>query len=206
MLIGLHGRKQAGKDTVFARAAHLMADVVPVERASFADMLYRSAAEALGVTVDLLQELKSNPTARVVVLTHTEYDVQAHASLSVREYLQRYGTEAHRDIFGSDFWVDNVELDHAGRIVMVTDVRFENEARAVQAAGGRVFNVVGPPEIENAGDGHASEKPLPSHLIDFNVDNSVRDDGFRTLDLYVSNLLRQLLWLERGPRPSVIRS
>lgn len=204
MLIGLHGRKQAGKDTVFERASHLMADVVPVERASFADMLYRSAAAALGLTVEDLQAGKTEPSAYIVV--HCGDGVRKSSSLTFREYLQRFGTEAHRDIFGSDFWVDNVELDHAGRIVMVTDVRFENEARAVQAAGGRVFRVKGPDEIEHAGDGHASETPLPEHLIDFTLDNSVRDDGYRALDLYVSNLLRQLLRLESGPRPSVIRS
>jgi hypothetical protein len=199
MLIGLHGKKQAGKDTVFARAGFLMRDVIVVERASFADLLYKSAAAALGVTVAELQEWKSNPDVRVVV-THTNapealdlhYVVKARQT--VREYLQRYGTEAHREVFGTDFWVDQVRLgDHDGRIVMVTDVRFPNEARAVRSAGGLVVHVLGPAAIENTGDGHASEEPLPAALIDDVLVNATRDDDFRALDTQVDHLLRRLL-------------
>lgn len=198
MLIGLHGRKQAGKDTVFARASHLMDDVVRVERASFADKLYASAAASLGVPVSALQAWKTNPEFRVLVAGPNQDSAvrvgQVYASQTIREYLQGYGTEAHRQVFGDSFWVDQVGLeDHEGRIVLVTDVRFANEAEVVRDAGGFVVNVVGPPEVEAAGDGHASEVPLPPRLIDFQIDNDVRDDGFQKLDAQVAQLLRALL-------------
>jgi hypothetical protein len=192
MLIGLHGRKQAGKDTFYERAAHIMADVTPVERASFADLLYRSAAASLGLTVEELQKWKSDPAVRVqvVLLSSWSEDCEILVDITVRQYLQNYGTEGHREIFGSDFWVEQVRLLHEGRIVMVTDVRFENEAIAIQAAGGNVVCIEGPPEVEHADDGHASEVPLPEHLIDAWVDNSVRDDNFRAIDRQVDTLLR----------------
>lgn len=189
MLIGLHGKKQAGKDTVFERAAHLMRDVLPVERVSFADLLYRSAAASLGATVDQLQRWKTDPRVRVMV--GDEHGRFTGGEQSIRQYLQRYGTEAHRDIFGTDFWVDQVSLsDHVGRIVMVTDVRFPNEARAVKAAGGQVVRVLGP---EAESDDHASEIPLEAELVDVTVYNRVRDDDFRSLDYRVARLLRGLL-------------
>jgi hypothetical protein len=195
VLIGLNGRKQAGKDTVFERVARLMADVVEVERVSFADLLYRSAAASLGVTVELLQVLKSVPDARVRVVDRRgdwlgANNTGTYADQSVREYLQHYGTEAHRDEFGPDFWVEQVNLEHEGRIVVVTDVRFVNEAEAIQRAGGTVVEVIGPEGRVTDDDAHASEAPLPEELIDVTLTNTVRDDGFRRLDGQVDTLLR----------------
>lgn len=188
MLIGLHGPKQAGKDTIYERARHIMADVLPVERMSFADLLYESAAAALGVGEVTLRCLKNDDDAKVAVLGNGGL----YAEQTVREYLQRYGTEAHRNIFGADFWVENVKSleRHGGRLVMVTDVRFENEARAVARAGGLVVRVVGPRDVENTGDGHASEAGLPDHLIDLWLHNTKRDDGFRSLDANLETVLR----------------
>lgn len=189
MLIGLNGRKQAGKDTVFQRAAHIMRDVVEVERVSFADLLYESAAAALGVTVAELQAWKSDPDIIVAV---GRVGASYSARQTVREYLQRYGTEAHRDVFGADFWVEQarpaLEL-HEGRIVMVTDVRFPNEAAIVRACGGAVVEVIGPDGRVTA-DAHPSEAPLPEELVDATIANTVRDDGFRALDGQVDTLLR----------------
>ena len=190
MLIGLTGRKQAGKDTVFERARHLMADVLPVERASFADLLYESAAASLGVFVDDLRRWKNDPEVFVTVglANCTTYRRQ-----SLRQYLQRYGTEAHRSVFGDDFWVDNVRLDHAGKLVFVTDVRFDNEAQAVRRAGGIVVRVVGPEEIEHAPDGHASEAGLSAGTVDLTLRNGRRDDGFRSLDVALAAFIRSSL-------------
>lgn len=186
MLIGLNGRKQAGKDTVYARARHLMGDRLPVERASFADLLYRSAAASLGVTEGFLQTFKSEPLARIQVILPPPNGV-LRSELSVREYLQRYGTEAHREVFGEDFWVDAVDLEHDGRILFVTDVRFPNEAKAIRRAGGVVVEVIGP-EGRVTDDGHASEAPLPDDLIFHTIPNRVRNDGFYTLDFEIKEL------------------
>lgn len=194
MLIGLHGKKSAGKDTVYERASRILADVLPVERASFADLLYRSAAASLDVTVEELQEWKNDSGVFVAVGSRFEDGsfFVAHKR-TVREFLQAYGTEAHREVFGPDFWVENVDLSHEGRVVFVTDVRFANEALAVREAGGTVVHVLGPAEVEQAGDGHASETVLPSVLIDMTLTNSQRDDNFRALDKLVDTALKILL-------------
>lgn len=192
MLIGLTGRKGSGKDTVYERACRILAEAegLLVERTGFADCLYWSAAAAFGVTPDTLRQIKNDPGA---VVTLVNKGGKVMASLTVREYLQRYGTEAHRDIFGDDFWVEQVRLRNtAARVLFVTDVRFENEARAIKKAGGHVVRVVGPAETEHSGDDHASEAALPSWLIDETLLNRVRDDEYAALDEHLAMLLIRL--------------
>jgi hypothetical protein len=203
MLIGLNGKKQAGKDTVYERILYRLGpgsttDAV-VERVSFADLLYDSAAAALGVTPAFLRTWKSDPRAGIKFIVPDYHNgAEECGCLTFREFLQRYGTEAHRWIFGDNFWVDNVDLVHDGKIVVVTDVRFPNEAQAVVNAGGTVVRVVGPPEVEDAGDGHASEEPLPAYLVDQVLPNQVRDDDFETLDAAVLDLVLRLLREQKG--------
>jgi hypothetical protein len=210
MLIGFHAYKQGGKDTAYQRLVELYGPhMYQVKRVSFADLLYRSAAAALGVTVEELYRWKVEPNVKVAIIRRGVIDRDGQEGppvvlreITVREYLQFYGTEAHRDIFGSDFWVEAVNLYHdprharttaeKPRIVVVTDCRFQNEAEAIRKYGGVIVNLIGPPEVEHAGDGHESEKPLPPELIDFVIDNSVRDDGFQSLDHQLRSLVAEL--------------
>lgn len=193
MLIGLTGRAQAGKDTVYERAAHVVAQswadldrVAPiVERRSFADTLYRSAAAALCVTEETLRIYKADPDVTIEVVHR---DLGPLQILSTRQYLQAYGTEAHRDIFGSDFWVEHANLhNHHDRIVFVTDVRFDNEAHAVRDAGGIIVEVVGPDN--GLGTDHPSEAGVHRDLVTVTIDNTTRDDDYATLDGAVRFLL-----------------
>lgn len=183
MLIGLTGRAQAGKDTVYERARHIYGD--RVQRRSFADLLYRSAATTLGVHDSNLRSWKANPDVTIEVV-HREWG--ALHTTDVRSYLQRYGTEAHRDLFGSDFWVDQLDLSHdPDAIVFVTDVRFDNEAQAIIDAGGCIVQVFGP---ETADDAHRSEAGVDPDLVLGTLDNSQRGEGFERLDLYIRALMR----------------
>jgi hypothetical protein len=203
MLIGFTGRAGAGKDHCHTTLATLYfsrllvemeatglpydlrdAGLIPVERRSFADMLYKSAAEAIGATPGQLRDWKRDGTAIHVVRPESGF---VALRLTVRQYLQRYGTEAHRELFDPDFWVNAVDLSHAGRLVTVTDVRFPNEARAIREAGGIVLRVVGPDD--GLGDNHASEVPLPDHLIDGIVDNSDRTPGLGLIRELTSAIL-----------------
>lgn len=193
MLIGMNGKKQAGKDTAYMRLLYLYGtgdSAVLVERRSFADKLYESTARALGCSIAELYEWKLDPNIRIEVYRYQAKKQAVRGGRRIRVLgdfrglLQRYGTEAHREIFDDDFWVKAVDLttESDDDIVVVTDVRFPNEAQAIKDAGGYVVRLVGPPEIEDAGDAHASEVPLEDELVDFTIDNSHRDDGFAELD------------------------
>lgn len=202
MILGLTGRKQAGKNAVAkALAAH---SPLPVREVSFAAKLKQSAAAVLGVTVEQLEGWKNNPHAVVSVGIGVEdgWLVEARTQ-TVRQFLQAYGTEGHRNVFGEDFWLDAAlpYMNRDGRILrrdyeealhVVTDVRFENEAQRVKDLGGHIVRVIGPVDVEAETDSHASEEPLPDSLIDLYLSNARRDDDFADLHYRVGLLMRLL--------------
>jgi hypothetical protein len=188
-IIGLNGKKGSGKDTAGAYlvAAH------GYERLSFAAPLKVSAAASLGLPPDpeTFEEWKNNPEARVQLLiypaatTRDEDDAEVVVDISVREYLQYYGTEGHRDVFGADFWTRQLieALDPEKRYV-ITDSRFVNECGAVRDAGG-VIVVIQRDSAESA-DTHASEESLPDELVDTVLyNNGSIEDLYKTLDAYM---------------------
>lgn len=103
-----------------------------------------------------------------------------------REYLQNLGKHV-RDQFGDTIWMDQV-LPAAGNgestvsierqlrerypgveCLVITDVRYPNEARRVHSCGGMVWEIVRP--ATESDDSHDSEKPLPRDLIDLTIHN-----------------------------------
>lgn len=186
MIIGLHGRMRAGKNEAARRIAAF--SPLPVVEVSFAAKLKQSAAALLGVDVADLEWLKNDPTAEVLLTWH-----ERELPQTVRSFLQRYGTEAHRDVFGEDFWLDAalpVGRDHSDALYVVTDVRFPNEIARVRELSGVVALIVGP--NEDAGNAHSSEE-LHHDDVDLLIDNAVRDDGFANLDRQLRSLVRYLI-------------
>ncbi len=174
-IIGLCGKARAGKDTVAALIAQETRR--HVIRQGFADALKISAALALGFDgapeecIGFCDSLKVCGGISTTV-EHGPYDIQ-EVYVNGRQYLQRYGTEAHRDIFGKDFWLDAVLPQ--GRddcdILVIPDVRFENEAQRIWDRGGELWRVVRPGQDE-VGAGHSSEAGIPDALVDRIVRNT----------------------------------
>lgn len=186
MILGLSGKMGAGKNTVADRlAAYLEPRSVRVVQVSYAAKLKESAAALFGVRVADLERWKNNPAARVTISAPGG----VHHQQTVRSMLQRYGTESHRDMFGSDFWLAAalpVGSDYADALYVVTDVRFENEAKRIRELGGKVARVVGP-KVDTGS--HPSEKPVRA---DFRIKNEIRDDGFAALDAQLPTILATL--------------
>jgi len=184
ILIGLTGLKWSGKDTfALFLAEH------GFERFAFADPLKRSAAAALGCTVADLEAHKNNPHAYVKFVdgASTEFGSPPISAITVREYLQRYGTEAHREVFGDSFWIDltmSAALKHPRTVI--TDARFENEQKAVRAEGGVVVRI--DREECVVGDAHASEN-IEHGLTDIVVPN---DGSLRDLEMSARNVIRMI--------------
>lgn len=113
-LIGLNGKARSGKDTT----ADLIqswcnANNFSSARHGFADKLKESAAHSVGVFEDEIEfcnELKAKGTSVLVVkpLPGELSGSDVISAVTGREFLQYYGTEAHREVFGSDFWVDSL--------------------------------------------------------------------------------------------------
>lgn len=195
-LIGLHGKKQSGKDTAFATLeAHVgLNDALRVKRDAFADRLKLSAMRNFIPNIGLDMAYKAcdylkRDNAEVTMQFESESGVEVY-SVTGREFLQFYGTEAHREVFDYDFWVTQVlpdltDYDSFGRpdgddwdVLVVTDVRFPNEAEAIRAAGGVIWEIVRP-SLDDGGDSHASEAPLPRDLVDVTIINDGGLDEFR---------------------------
>ena len=134
-VIGLTGRAGSGKDTAF----HLLAESHPEERfhrKAFADLLKESAMLALGLDPEDAEAFKERGKITV------QYGADVARELSGREFFQRYGLEAHRDVFGADFWTKRVlnpeVLDRSG-VTVITDVRLDDEAEQIRELGGEVW-------------------------------------------------------------------
>ncbi len=186
MLIGLNGLKGSGKDT----AGSYLVDEWGFERLSFAAKLKESAASLFNIDPELWEELKNDDTAFVQLGRNTgPFDPTKNiSSISVRVFLQRYGTEAHRDVFGTDFWVDHaLKGVDPNKNYVFTDARFENELQRIKSLGGYNLQVVRPGL--SSSDSHASEIPPPSYLIDYSVDN---DGDFQRLHEQLDDFIKFL--------------
>jgi dephospho-CoA kinase len=163
-ILGLCGNMGAGKDYVF--------DVIKeyssfeVIRVAFADGVRDEVAEVFNLSVEQYNDAFRKPY-----------------SDGVRFVLQQWGTEFRRaqdDLY----WVKRgiqrayeIEGVYAeGLLVVFTDVRFANEAYAINEVGGKVIRVEAPTEVRNA---RLEGRDAPDHaseVIDFPYD-SVIDNG-----------------------------
>ncbi|WP_031513636.1 hypothetical protein [Streptomyces sp. NRRL F-5123] len=95
----------------------------------------------------------------------------------VRALLHRVGTDAGRRLFGESVWVDALFRQHDDTsALVVTDVRFPNEAGAVRDRGGLVIRVTRPgigPAKDKYGRVYGSEVALD----DYDFDHILVNDG-----------------------------
>jgi hypothetical protein len=172
MIIGLCGKKLAGKDT----AAQYLVDNYGYTRVSFAEKLKESVAALFDIPREWIDEWKDDQGGtlpRVEVIIDIAGEIRNHPylkkhsqySFSWREFLQRYGTESHREVFGNDFWVDQIlpyynRADvYKGQKLVISDVRFENEAARIKQYEGKLIEIRRPAhEDEAAKDRHVSEQ------------------------------------------------
>jgi hypothetical protein len=181
LLLGFAGLKGSGKDT----AADLVAKHFPantVARVAFADPLKRMALAA------------GYPEHVLWGPTEARAWVHPQTGVSARRFLQVMGTEAGRGL-SPTIWIDLFRATFAQiqslsgayertlgfvpsaaappiQLVLVTDVRFANEAEALPKLGGRVL-LIQRPGIDT-GDPHESER-------------WAREDAPRTVDWQIPN-------------------
>lgn len=174
ILIGLTGRAGVGKDQV---AKHLSTryDFKPM---AFAAPLKKAAAEIFGIEEVYFHDrgLKESTAP--------------HWGITPRVMMQVLGTQGVRNNFGQDFWVKRWLLDYAKiketENVVLTDIRFANEARVVQDLGGVMVHITRPGFSEAAID-HESESGVPFNSRTDHVlvnDSSIRELYNKVDDLF----------------------
>jgi hypothetical protein len=100
--------------------------------------------------------------------------------------LQSLGTEWGRGMVHDEIWI-RITMERAGehltvgRSVVITDVRFDNEAQAIVDAGGEVWRVTRPGWrcLAEEAAAHQSEAGVSDHLITRIIDNSGSLDDLR---------------------------
>lgn len=186
MLIGLNGYRSAGKDTV----GEYLVEHYGFTLKKFADPLYNSAAALLGIPRSVLEKHKDDPEAGIEV-----FFGMGQVTWTFRQFLQRYGTEAHRDIFGEDFWVEQClnDYDNLNKRIVITDARFENELQAIRDLAGLTFRIER--DTEGASDVHRSEARPSDSLISVTINNN---GTFEDLYKEVDFVMKTYCGIEKG--------
>ena len=153
--IGLTGKMASGKDTVFRIAAGISRR--QIWRRAFGDSVKNEVAQACEVTIDRINKSKG----------------------LYRPILQWWGTEFRRGLRGEDYWIRKMRTELEGLkdrekdgLVIVTDVRFPNEADLVKSLGGRVVRVV------RTGDAGLTAEHISETAMDgYPCDSSILNNG-----------------------------
>jgi len=183
-LIGLSGKKRSGKDT----AGNYLIEKYDYVQYSFAGPLKKACQEIFMFTDEQTEG-------------HDKEILDDRWGVSARKVFQIFGTEMFRDKLGEffpemehikeNFWTYRFEMWYAQQKqkdpnvkVVVTDIRFQNEATIVKKLGGRVIKV-----NRNTGmstDNHSSEKNID--LIKGDI--TIKNNG--TLEEYYQELEKAL--------------
>lgn len=175
-LIGVTGRAGAGKDTIAQILKYnLDCDVGNWTSIAFASPLKEICQQVFEFSHDQLYgslETKNAPDKR--------YPRPDGTFLTSREAMQVLGTEFGRRCY-PDIWIEmgmrkaKRELA-AGRNVVITDVRFVNEAMAIRAYAGEIWRVYRP-SADAVPATHTSETELDSVRMAVVLDREIHNTG-----------------------------
>lgn len=172
LLIGLTGQKRSGKDT-FANA---VCELVTVDRISFAHPMKEIAKIMFNLNDKELEEQKET----------FELD-----GVTPRKFLQLFGTEFCRKLFKDDIWVRKAfDRYNPNKHTIITDVRFDNEARYIKSMGGIIIKVIkGEEKIAE----HCSENGIDKKLIDKEILNNSTKQKFeeKAIELFLDLIMKE---------------
>ena len=137
-LIGIMGLKGSGKDTV--------AKMLPSEwkRMAFADTLKDIVSILFGWDRNLVEgntEYSRKWREEVSTFWSKELDIK---NFTPRLALQTLGTDVFRDHFNQDIWVKVLKhkIINSNDDIVITDVRFPNEANMIKELGGKIVQII----------------------------------------------------------------
>ncbi len=166
-IIGLTGKMGCGKDTAADMIVSEMNYRTHFVKVGFADALKEGMKATFGLTFDEVNDrtLKETPHPKLCGRTP-------------RYVMQMFGTEFARKLIADDIWlkvmeyrIKDIELKGFGSVV-ISDVRFENEAEFVRSLGGTLWHIErdGNPHITEGS--HVSESGVAKHPDDVVIKNN----------------------------------
>ena len=191
-LIGINGYKGSGKGETSAAVVRLLGPGPVVREVGFADKVKLMAARSAGWsgTDEMLLPAWNHLKGKWHLVSWDNKGTRLGA-MSDRQFIQNLGHGA-RMTFGDDFWVDQVlpreqamlqKMYPGVDVLVLPDLRYENEAQRVLDLGGVIWEVIRPGVTS---DGHESEQPLPRGLVTWQIFN---DGGIDDLDDLVGEAL-----------------
>lgn len=169
MIIGFAGKKRSGKDS----AAQYLMSKYPFKRYAFGDPVKEICRILFGWNEDqLFGEKKEEITS---------------LGISPRESFQKIGTDFGRDginqlfpnlkIEAGSLWIEIFKRSSQNKNLVISDVRFQNEANAIKELGGHVIYIDSKYSID---DCHLSE------MINISYDYKLENYG--TIDEFYQNI------------------
>jgi len=139
MIIGFVGFIGSGKDT----AADYLVNFHGFRRDSFANTLKDAVAAVFGWDRVLL-EGRTKEAREWREQRDEWWSNRLGKDITPRHILQYWGTEVCRQGFHDDIWIASLEnkMRKTGDNIVISDVRFPNEIKAIKSAGGKVVRVV----------------------------------------------------------------
>lgn len=158
-LIGVLGKKGSGKDTFGQRL---------VDRWGFTRLAFADPVKGLALAVN--PRIDGYPLSTYV--QSLGWDVAKNTYPEIRELIQNIGVGV-RDYVGPHAWVQALARKHerVNGPVVVTDVRFINEAKWICDQGGVLIRILRPGLADN--DSHVSE----NEVNNVQVAAEIRNDG-----------------------------
>ena len=183
ILVGVGGARGSGKNTFAKLCIEILEEKgYTALEMSWAARLKESAFKTFGFKGDgkaktyndWADEFKSIGKVKVTFEDKAGSPYE-DVEITGREFLQNYGTEAHRKVFADNFWVDAFwETNRFGddSIVFVCDTRFDNEAKSIVDHGGINIRIQRDEVEESLEDTHASEAGFDPQYLDVVIENN----------------------------------
>lgn len=171
MLIGICGRQGSGKDTAAGLINKITNNKFEVKR--FSSKLKECAGILLGVPVELFED-------RIFKESYiAQYD------MTVRELLQKFGTEFIRETVHPNLWIESTFIGYMNQDWLIPDVRFINECDAIKSRGGIIVKT----NRKTKHDSHPSENEIDFIIPDYEIDNN---GSFFDLELSVTRMMNDI--------------
>lgn len=191
MIIGIIGPKGSGKSTL----ANIIKEQYKYEILSFASTVKDISSIIFGYDRELLEG--STIESRIWRETvDKNWSQILNKDITPRITLQIIGTEFGRNILGQNIWVEvlknkifNQDLNQNYKNVIISDIRYENEAQFIRNNKGILIRV-SKSNSESQSEIHSSE----IELYDINEDYIIENNGtVEQLEQKIINLLNKVI-------------
>lgn len=197
MIIGINGRIGHGKDTT----AEMIIEILRRKPSTwkdksidnqwqikkFAGKLKQIANILTGIPIEKFEDQDFKKEFLPVEWNKSLPNiVTGENRTTVREFLQVLGTEAIRDNLHKNAWVNALFSDYnSSQNWIITDTRFENEAKAIKEREGIIIRVNRKIE-NNTAKLHPSETSLDKWQFDYTIENDGSlSDLFNKVKLFI---------------------